>query len=186
MSDDGSAATIWLLSRIDRDCRRGVEELLNRIAEHISIATADAVTIRMLSGDGSSLLPVTAHHPDAERGAAMAAVMSETVQPVSSGLWQTVINSRRPARWHVPPGAPLPADASAAQVEFLRRFPLRAILAAPVIFDERLVGGVSVVRFVIDQPFTDRDEAMLGACASRIAPVLELQRLLQEADAISA
>ena len=94
----------------------------------------------------------------------MAAVMGETVQPVTSGLWQTVVNTRRPARWHVPPGSPAPVEASPAQVEFFRRFPLRAVLAAPLLLDDRLVGGVSVVRFGTDKPFTDDD----GVHAQRV------------------
>jgi len=124
MTTPSNHSTLWLLSRVDQHCREAVEDLLNKVTEKISTATGDAVSIRMRSGDGQSLIPVAAHHPDLYRAAAMAAVMGETVQPVTSGLWQTVVNTRRPARWHVPPGSPAPVEASPAQVEFFRGSPL--------------------------------------------------------------
>ena len=41
-----------------------------------------------------------------------------------------------------------------------------------------------MVRFTVDRPFTDQDEALVLACATRIAPMLDLRtRLSSLADA---
>ncbi|WGY04549.1 GAF domain-containing protein [Nocardioides sp. QY071] len=60
----------------------------------------------------------------------------------------------------------------------LQRFPIRAVLGVPLLVDERVVGGASVVRFSVDRPFTDQDEALVLACATRIAPMLDLRTRL--------
>lgn len=167
----------WLLTRVDRQCGEAVQDLVEFVAEHLAIATADAVTVRTLSQDGLSLLPVAAHHPDPTTSAAMASVMSQTVQPADSGLWAPVLQERRPQRWSTPEGY-VPAEASPKQVAFLERFPIRAVLGVPLIVDDRLVGGVSVVRFSVERPFTNRDEDLVLACATRIAPMLDLRARL--------
>ncbi|WP_160158257.1 GAF domain-containing protein [Nocardioides sp. SLBN-35] len=60
----------------------------------------------------------------------------------------------------------------------LQRFPIRAVLGVPLLVYERVVGGASVVRFSVDRPFTDQDEALVLACATRIAPMLDLRTRL--------
>ena len=175
------ASRRWLLSRIDRRCREAVDEVLTAVSEHLAIATADAVTIRVLAADDRALHPITAYHPIAWRGAAMAEAMRQTVQPVDTGLWQPVITTGRARRHTMGPGA-IPEEASEAQQEFLRKHPVRAVLAAPVLAEGRVIGGVSVVRFGVDQPFTDEDEALVTEATLRIAPALELQRVLDEAE----
>lgn len=176
---DPAASRVWLLSRVDRRCLDAIDELLRAITELLAVATDDAVTVRALSTEGHLLRPVIAYHADPERGSAMARVMSETVQPADSGLWQTVVESRQARRWHIPPGY-IPPEASPKQVEFLQRFPIRAVLAVPVLVGERLIGGVSVVRYSVDTEFTDDDEALVIACARRIALALHFQQLVSE------
>ena len=169
----------WLLARVDQQCVAAVEELLRFIAEHLAIAMADAVTVRVLSEDGESLLPLAAHHPEPMIASAMASIMRGTTQPADSGLWLPVMRDRKPRRWRMPPGY-VPAEASEQQAEFLERFPIRAVLAVPVLREDRLIGGVSVVRFAVDQEFTDRDEALVVACAARIADALDFRGKLRE------
>ena len=57
MTTPSNHSTLWLLSRVDQHCREAVQDLLNKVTEKISTATGDAVSIRMLSGDGQSLIP---------------------------------------------------------------------------------------------------------------------------------
>ncbi|MFC5730837.1 MULTISPECIES: GAF domain-containing protein [Nocardioides] len=171
---------LWLLARVDKQCVEAVEELLRFIAEHLAIATSDAVTVRVLSEDRQSLLPLAAHHPEPMIASAMASIMSETTQPADSGLWLPVMQERKPRRWRMPRGY-VPAEASEQQAAFLEKFPIRAVLGVPILLDDRLIGGVSVVRFAVDREFTDQDEALVVACASRIAPALEFRSRLKEA-----
>jgi GAF domain-containing protein len=117
---------------------------------------------------------VAVHHPDPEIQAAMTAVMHDTAQRAASGLWGRVCEQRRPIRWRVPPGH-VPAEASAAQAALLQRYPIRAILGAPLISHGRLLGGASLVRYVVDREFTD-DEVMLCDFGVRAALALECLR----------
>lgn len=171
---EADARRLWLLSQVDTVCVDAVDTLLSSIVDRLSIATADAVTVRALSEDGRSLLPVAVHHPDPDVRSAMASVMAETVQPADSGLWLPVIEERAPRRWQTPAGEP-PAEASGKQADFLRRFPIRAVLGVPLIVDDRIIGGVSVVRFGVDEAFTDEDETLASACAARIAAALDFR-----------
>lgn len=172
-----TAAHRWLLSRIDGLALDATAGLVESITEHLAVATADAVTVRALSADGTQLVPLVAHHPDPERGAAMAEVMGRTVQRADSGVWQPVLDERRTMRWQLPPGF-RPPEASPDQVAFLEEYPVRAIMGTPLVFDDTVLGGVSVVRFGADEPFTDADEALLIDCASRIAATLAFREAI--------
>lgn len=160
----------WLLTRVDGDALDAVRAFLELAAERLATVTADAVTIRRLDPDGETLSPVAAFHPNPEWGGAMAEVMGRTMQR-EEGLWGAVMHERRAVRWYLPVGAELP-DASPRQADFLRRFPIRAILSAPLVHDDRLLGGVAVVRFGCDVPYTEQDEHWVTECAERISAAL--------------
>lgn len=175
----GSAAREWLLGRVDRRCADWSLGLLRRLTEDLAMATSDAVTLRRLSGDGRSLLPVAAYHPDPEIRAALLAHMAESAEVTALTAWWSVITERRVRRWHVPPGRALPAEAAPGQADHLRRFPVRAVLFAPLITpDEDLVGGVTLVRYAVDRPFTDAEERLLVDFAARAALAVEFHRAL--------
>jgi len=163
-----SPATVWLLSQLDRRCTETARTLLRSMVEDLSLATFEAVTLRVLTEDRQWLLPVAAYHPDAMMRERMTEVMASTAQAANSGLWERVIAEGRPARWHIPPGN-VPPDASPKQAEFLRRWPLRAVIGVPLVAHDRaeLIGGVSLLRYVRDVPFTDADEALLVEFARR-------------------
>jgi len=170
---------LWLLPRVDKECTAAVEGMLQSITEQLAVATADGVSVRALSADGQSLLPLTAYHPDPRIGAAMAAVMAKTVQPADIGLWSPVMKELKPRRWRIDPRQ-RPPEASAAQAAFFEQFPVRAILVVPVVLDDHAVGGVSVARFSADREFTDEDEALAVAFSRRIAPALDFRNRVAE------
>lgn len=176
MTDDQGhdSRLLWLLAHVDKECTDAVDGLLRAITEHLAIATADAVSVRLLSEDGQSLLPLTAYHPDPKICSAMAAVMAETVQRADIGTWLPVISEQRARRWRIPPGY-LPPEASERQAAFLEQYPVRALLVVPVVLEGRTMGGVSIARFTIDREFTDQDEALALAFAARIAPALDFR-----------
>lgn len=171
----------WLLSRVDRSAVDAAVTLLDKIAEQLATATADGVAIRRLASDGHALLPVAAHHPDPDRDAALAVAMGQTMDR-ENGLWKPVLDGPRPMRWHVPAGSQL-AEANEPQARFLARFPVRAVLAVPLVHDGVVVGGVALVRFGSNRPYTEQDEALLTAGALRIAVAVAFQN---EIEALSA
>lgn len=168
---DDDVRRAWMTDRVERRSLDAVAGALEAAAELLAVATGDAVSLRVLSDDGRSLLPLAAHHPDPEVNAAMLEVMARSVQPADSGVWRPVVEERRPRRYEVAPGEP-PAEASAQQRDFMRRFPVTAIVGAPVLDGDRVLGGASLVRYTDPRPFSDADEEMVVACAVRVAPLL--------------
>lgn len=173
----------WLEDRVDRRVAACLDDALAAAVELLASATGDAASLRALSADGRSLLPVAAHHPDPVVNAAMLEVMERSTQPADSGLWRPVVEHRRPRRYEVEPTKP-PPQASAQQREFILRFPVRAVLGVPVLDGEQVLGGVALVRYTDTRPFTDADEGLAAATALRVAPLLaarDAARRLREA-----
>lgn len=154
------------------------------MVEDVSVATADAVTIRMLTVDGTQLVRVGAYHPDPQTAAAIASVMAGTAD-ARSGLWGDVITHRRSRRWHVDPVEP-PREASTAQEEFIGRFEVRAVLGVPLLDQGVVVGGLSLFRIGVDRPYTDEEQELAEVCAALIAPVVGLRRSSMAPDASSS
>jgi GAF domain-containing protein len=169
---DPEAPRQWLLSHVDQLCIDDANLLLEKIADLLAMATNAAVSVRALTPDGQCLIPLIAFHPDPTIREALAAVMAET-QSANHGLWLPVIQERQPRSWRTTPGGH-PPEASARQAGFLERFPIRAVLAMPLQVEDRVVGGVSLMRFA-DQGFTDHDQALLVAAAERLAPAVYLR-----------
>lgn len=164
----------WLLDRVDRRVAAAIDDALRTVVEHLAVATGDAVSLRSLSRDGAELVPVAAHHPDPEVDRAMSEVMARSA-PVRSGLWQPVVEHRRPARYVLDPAEPDP-QASPEQQEFIRRFPITAVVGVPLLEGDEVVGGMSLVRFTDRRPFEDADEELLQACSARVVPLLLARR----------
>lgn len=168
-----TAAQDWLSARVTSTRDIGLRGVLQELVEHLSVATSEAVTLRRLSADGQRLVPVAWFHPDPSARGAIGEIMSHTTDLADAGLWRPVVEQRGPARWHLPPGT-APAQASQEQAQWLHRYPLRAVMGAPVLDGEALLGGVALLRFGRDAPFTDGDEDMLVYFAERVADVLVL------------
>ncbi|MFC3961557.1 GAF domain-containing protein [Nocardia jiangsuensis] len=169
----------WLSHRADRRCTTAIDMLLRTMTEDLAVAVGEAVTVRELSADGLLLTPLAAHHVDPERGRAMATMMQATVDKADRGLWGPVIEQRRPVRWWMRPGD-APAEASPQQATFLAHNPIRAILGVPLLWDELVLGGLSIVRYSVDRPFDGGDEALAVAAAERIALTLHYRRTMRE------
>ncbi|GAB2475865.1 GAF domain-containing protein [Jatrophihabitans fulvus] len=172
---DAGVTRAWLLGRVDDACVDAAAGLLDDIAETLAVATGDAVSIRMCSADGTRMTPVASHDADPERALEIAEVTKRTTQPADVGLWRDVVANRRPRRWQVSEQTP-PVEASATQVDFLARLRIRAVLGVPVVHGDAVVGGMALIRFVPERPFTDDDEALLVSCGERVLPALLLLR----------
>ncbi|QNN54111.1 GAF domain-containing protein [Nocardioides mesophilus] len=175
--EGASAARLWLVNRVDRRLRDGLRDLLDVLVEELAVVTADAVALRGLSADGRRLVPLAAHHPDVEVQAALLAAMEETTEVGSSGIWQRVMAERTPQRWELAAGDP-PPETPATRLGFLAQYPIRAVLAAPMIARGQLLGGVIVIRLVNDRPFSEDDEALVCAFADRAALGVDCLRTL--------
>lgn len=164
----------WLAGQADRLRTATPADAVDGLAEALSLATGEAVTVRRLTADGRSLVAVAVHHPDAGLRAAMREVVHRTSETRSAGLWQEVLDQGRTVVFPVPLGGAVPSAASAAQREFLARWPLRVVAGTPVRDGADVVGGVSLLRFVDDRPFTGADLALLETVAEAVAGPLAL------------
>lgn len=169
-----TAAEEWLSARVSSTRDIGLRGVLQELVEHLSLASGEAVTLRRLSSDGQRLVPVAWYHPDPVARGSIGEIMGHTTDLADAGLWRPVVERRVPARWHVPAGT-VPAEASEEQAHWLHLFPLRAVMGAPVTGEDGvLLGGVALLRFGRDAPFTDVDEDMLVYFAHQVADVLVL------------
>lgn len=164
----------WLAAQVDRLRTAAPAEVVEGLAEALSLATGEAVTVRRLAADGRSLVAVAVHHPDAGLRAAMREVVHRTSETRSVGLWRDVLDEVRTVVFPVPSGGAVPAAASGAQREFLARWPVRVVAGTPALVGGTVVGGVSLVRFVHDEPFSVADLALLEAVAAAVAGPLAL------------
>jgi PAS domain S-box-containing protein len=158
------------------------EALLRTVAEQVAEFTGDACTVRLLSDDGRWLRPVGGHHPNPELKDAIWEVMRETAQRPDIGVWWPVMQQQRTIRVAVPPQE-TPPDASRAQAEFIRRHPMSAIVGAPLVSRGRVLGGLSLVRYGRQSPYTEDDESFLRDMADRAALAIDnslLYRAAQE------
>jgi len=169
-----TAAQQWLTGKLQTTREVGLRAVLQESVEHLSLATAEAVTLRRTSADGQRLVPLAWYHPDPETRKAIGEIMSHTTDLADAGLWGPVVEGLRPARWHVPPGSS-PAEASHEQAGWLHRFPLRAVVGAPVLSPTGvLLGGAALLRFGRDSPFSDDEQAVLVRFTERVADLVEL------------
>jgi len=166
----------WLASRVDSGLQEGLRSLLQSLVEDLCTATGEAATLHRLTTGGQHLVPLAGHHPAPEAQTEVVSAPAQTTSVADSGLWRHVVERSVPVRWHVPAGV-VPAEATAEQAEHLRRSPVRAVLAAPLLTsDGELVGGVALHRCALDAPFTEADEHLLVAFAAQVADLAALVR----------
>jgi PAS domain S-box-containing protein len=154
---------------------------LSLIAEYVAETTGDACTVRLLSDDGTQLRPVAVHHADAELRAAMWQAMEQTTERADVGVWESVIEGRRAIRIAI--AGQIPPDASDAQAAFIARYPVREMMALPLIARGRMLGGISLARFGDGSPFTDADMSFLDLLGERAALTIDNARLYDDARA---
>ncbi len=169
---DGDVRLAWLVQRAARTAGADPTAAVVLLAEALAVATGEAVTIRRLTDGGRSLAPVAVHHPDPVLLGAMREVTAATVEAADSGLWRAVLEGEDLVVVPVPADGPPPPTASATQRAFLARWPLRVVAGVGVRHAGRVLGGVSLLRFVDDRPFTDSDLQLLRTTADLVAPVL--------------
>jgi HD-GYP domain-containing protein (c-di-GMP phosphodiesterase class II) len=157
--------------------------LLDTVARHLSEASGDACTVRLLSADGASLVPVASHYADAEILDAMRSTM-EVTQSANAGLWAAVATRGQAVTYSLPPGT-APEEASQAQRAFIAEYRPRHIMGVPLRAREHLLGGVGLTRFR-DAPFGADEIALIDALAERASIAIDNARLFRAAQSATA
>jgi GAF domain-containing protein len=172
-------AQAWLMSRVDAECAATLRALVDNLAERLATAAGEAVSVRRL-GPGGVLRPLVAHHPDPRRATEMQAVMGRT-EDASRGLWAPVVRDGVVVRWSALAGR-RDASPSSPQSEFIDAHAITAVIGAPLLREERVIGGVALVRFGVDRPFLDADEDLLLGFATRLAVVVDTLEVVDPVD----
>ncbi|MFZ5479186.1 MAG: ATP-binding protein [Myxococcota bacterium] len=176
-SPDARIRALAEASRAFAEAVPDYEALLAVVARRVSEITGDATTVRLLDTARSLLLPVAAWHPDAGLRAALLSTMAQT-QRIDEGLWKGVVE-RHEAFRHEVSADQVPAHASAAQVEFMRRHRLRAIMGVPLVARGRVLGAMSLTRYGRDDAYTDEDQLFLRDIADRAALCIDNAALMR-------
>ena len=175
--DGPTAARLWLQQHVDTRTAAAAQTLLRDTAEILSIASGDGVAIRVCSKDGQWLLPLAAHHPNPTIQTAMWDNMRHTAVSIAGGLWAEVVEARKTTAYDL--RQPLPDNALPSQVEFLQTYPATHLLTTPVLLGEAIVGCVSLIRYVSQEPFSDNDRLLLEDVARRAASAIDFGRLAE-------
>lgn len=171
---------VRLLAELTGSFNEAVEDeahLLGVIATQVAAVTGDACTVRLLSDDGLWLHLVSVDHSDPEIRAGIWSVMGQTAARADAGIWAPIIGERRTIQMPVSASA-LPPDSSPPQIEFMRRYPIRHIAGAALVSRGRVLGGLSLVRYTDDTPFSEDEMAFLCDVADRAALAIDNARLL--------
>jgi PAS domain S-box-containing protein len=157
---------------------------LDTVARRLAELIGDGALIRVLSGDGTWLVPVAVWHPSAERAALRRRLLASAPQRTSEGITAQVISARRTLR--VPE----------VTREFVRNemkpeyWPylegVTSLLIAPLEHRRQVFGHITLMRDQGGAPYTREDETLLEDLAQRAAQAIENARLYGEAQAAIA
>ncbi|MBM4393608.1 MAG: response regulator [Deltaproteobacteria bacterium] len=120
---------------------------------------------------------VACWHADAEALALARAMSGSNPVRVGEGLRGRALQTRAPIRFTAEP-AVFRAALAEAYREAFDRFPLRSLIAVPLVARGEVVGLVNLYRMGTGAPFTEADERFASDLASRIALVLANATLL--------
>jgi GAF domain-containing protein len=164
------------VARLREDGEEAVTAFLRLAADRIVTATADSVTIRVLSSDGQRLEPIAAVHPDPAMSQTMSLTMETDIQ-LAGSIWSSVLSSYGPTTWQFfDSSKPNLLDTSDEQKTFIEKYRLRAVLAVPLRLGIEPVGTVALARFGVDRNFSSEDISVAVACGRWISPALGLVR----------
>ena len=150
--------------------------LLDTTARSLASIGRGGCSIRLLSDDGTRLVPVAVHHADPKVLASLLRSLG-TPEEISVGCWGPLVRERRPVRVLARPGA-VPPGMSPWQIELIERYGAIALLGLPLLSRDALLGALIVGRFV--DPFDEDEEDAYRDAAQRIALAIDNARLFDD------
>jgi len=155
-----------------------IEALLGIVAEQVSRASGDFCAVVLLSGDGKSLEPVTAFHPDPKVMDDARPLLGARMDIAASGVWQTVLKERRPVVIDIDPDH-LPPNLAPHQKRHIERWRMRQSALFPMVAGDKIVGGINLNRMEGGTPFSPADLELFGHLAERAARTIATAQLLR-------
>jgi PAS domain S-box-containing protein len=156
---------------------------LDTVARRLSELIGDGALIRVVSPDGTWLVPVASYHPNPERAALRRRVL-QVPQRTTEGMTARVLATRKPLRIVDVTLDVVHAEMKPEYWPYLEG--VSSLLMAPLEHRRNVFGHITLMRDAGGAPYTSEDEALLEDLAHRAAQAIENARLYGEAQAAVA
>jgi PAS domain S-box-containing protein len=173
MSVLGHASRVFVEQEIDLAAR------LEKIARELGGVLNGSVILNLLGRD-RRLHTAALFHPDAEAEALLRAQLEATPLELGEGIMGAVAETGESVRLSAADPGELAARSPAPFRPFLERFPMHAVICAPLVVRGHLIGTVAAARTRAGEPYTPEDLEMLEGLAERAASAIENARLHRE------
>jgi PAS domain S-box-containing protein len=157
---------------------------LDTVARRLAELIGDGALIRVLSGDGTWLVPVAVWHPSPERAALRRRLLASAPQRTTEGITAGVIAGRRTLRIPEVTREFVRNEMKPEYWPYLEG--VTSLLIAPLEHRRQVFGHITLMRDQGGVPYTREDETLLEDLAQRAAQAIENARLYGEAQAAIA
>jgi signal transduction histidine kinase/PAS domain-containing protein len=179
---DAAANRLTLLNRASRafgDADLDLEARLRVVASELSTALGSSVNVALIESDG--LLHITAvHHPIPEAHELLLRLSPGSPLHVGEGVTGTIAATGKSVLMPMLDPKMAVAGAPASYRAFLERFPVYAMIGAPLKVRGRIIGTVTAVRCRENETFTADDLKLFEELGERAAVAIENARLHRE------
>ena len=179
---DSAAARTSLLSRASRtfvDADLDLAPRLQDIVLELGHVLGSCVGIALREADGQ-LHTCAIHHPMPEAGEMLKALISEVPVVIGEGITGRVASTGESVLIPATDAAAVASRVAPSYRAFLERFPIYAIVCAPLRARGKVIGTVVGMRTRPGETYTREDLALLEELAERAAPAIENSRLHRE------
>jgi len=157
---------------------------LDTVARRLAELIGDGALIRVLSGDGTWLVPVAVWHPSPERAALRRRLLASAPQRTIEGITARVISERHTLRIPEVTREFVRNEMKPEYWPYLEG--VSSLLIAPLEHRRQVFGHITLMRDAGGAPYTREDETLLEDLAQRAAQAIENARLYGEAQAAIA
>jgi PAS domain S-box-containing protein len=179
---DAAASRLALLNRASRafgDADLDLEARLRAVSAELSATLDSSINVALIESDGLLHL-TTVHHPIPEAHDLLMALTPGAPLRMGEGVTGTIAATGESALLpKIDPQAAM-TRAPAHYRAFLQRFPVHAMIGAPLRVRGRIIGTVTAARCRENQTFSGEDLKLLEELAERAAVAIENSRLHRE------
>lgn len=168
-------------SRAFAEARLALPDVLMAIATQVAHLIGDNCVLRLLSDDGTQLLPGTGYHWDAAARYYVEQVLAGHPRASNAGILGRVVASGQPLLIPVVPPGQISADGNAEAAVYFEKFPIHSLIVVPLRIHDRIIGVFALARDMTKRAYVAEDLTLAVEIAERAALAIENARLYQAA-----
>jgi PAS domain S-box-containing protein len=179
---DAAASRLTVLNRASRafaEADLDLEARLRDVAAELSAAMDSSITVALMQPDGLLHL-IAVHHPVPEAHELLLTMSADRPLRVGEGVTGAIAASGEPALFPTLDPSAAVSGAPSLYRAFLERFPIYALVGAPLRVRGRIIGTVTAARCRANESFTADDLRLLEELGERAAVAIENARLHRE------